>query len=64
MQPYIEYKVKYLILVQVKTEIPTFDKKNKTIVSFQTMFYKSVYGKLFNNKQNLLQLLFFFYSDY
>ena len=50
MQPYIEYKVKYFILVQVKTEITTFDKKNKTIVSFQTMFYKSVYGKLFNNK--------------
>ena len=42
MYPYIEWKVKYLILAQAKTENPTLDKKNKTIVSFQIRFYKIV----------------------
>ena len=51
--PYTEWKVKYFILVQVKTENPTFDKKNKTIVSFHTIFYKSFYGKLFKNIKQL-----------
>ena len=40
--PYIEWKVKYFILAQEKTENPTFDKKNKTTVSFQTIHYKIV----------------------
>ena len=46
MKPNKELKVKYLIFAQVKTENPTFDKKNKTITSFQTKFYKIVYAIL------------------
>ena len=45
--PYTEWKVRYLILAQVKTENPTFDKKNKTIVSFHIRFYKIIYKNFF-----------------
>ena len=49
MEPYNELKVKYLIFAQVNTENPTFDKKNKTITSFQTKLYKIVYAISLSN---------------